>query len=122
MATGFQLPMVQQGVPFVDLNTGALSGYASDWLNRILVQITDQVNFIDATLAAIQATQAQILAVQAQLTAVQQAQNPASGKFGNASSIISATGSTWVNGPLVNLTGVTAGNLTYNVVGSGYEI
>lgn len=111
--TPFSLPMVQVGVPFVNPDTGALSSYASDWLNRILVQISNQVNVIDASLASIQAAQAQIIAVQSQLVAVQQAQNPASGKFGSASLLGGAVGSTWTNGPLVNLTGVTAGNLTF---------
>lgn len=111
--TPFQLPMIQQSVPVVDPQTGLMTGYFADWLNRVLTQITDQVNIIDANLAAVQAAQAQIIAVQAQLVAVQQAQNPASGKFGSASLLGGAIGSAWTHGPLVNLTGVAAGNLTF---------
>lgn len=106
-------PEIQQGVPIVSLDTGASSSYFTLWLAQVLGAIVAQTNANTINIAALQAAQAQIIAVQAQLVALQQAQNPASGKFGAASSIVSDTGVTWVNGPTVNLTGVTAGNLTY---------
>jgi hypothetical protein len=90
-----------------------MTAYFSDWLTRVLTSIIDQTNSNTTLIAAIQATQAQIVAVQAQLVAVQQAQNPASGKFGNAAATVSAAGATWTPGPVVNLTGVSAGNLTF---------
>lgn len=111
--TPFQLPMVQQGVPFVDLKTGALTGYASDWLNRILKQITDQVNVIDNNIAGLQAAQAQIQAVQQQLLAVIAAQNPPTGQHGSVTGTASTVGSGWSSLTVIHLTGVAAGNLTY---------
>lgn len=106
-------PAIQQNVPIVDLKTGFMSAYFSIWLIQILNAIISQTNLNTANIAAIQAAQAQIIALQAQLVSVQQAQNPSSGKFGSASLLGGAVGSTWTNGPLVNLTGVTAGNLTF---------
>lgn len=76
-------------------------------------QIADQTNLNTAAIAAIQATQLSIIALQAQLVSVVQAQNGAAGQSGSASLLGGAVGSTWTNGPLVNLTGVVAGNLTF---------
>lgn len=109
----FQLPMIQTSVPVVDPQTGLMTPYFADWLNRVLIQITDQVNFIDNNVASLQAAQAQIQAVQQQLLAVQQAQNPPSGVHGSASGTASTSGSGWSSSPVVHLTGVVAGNLTF---------
>ena len=78
----------------------------------MLNEIITQTNSNSSLIAAIQATQLQIIAVQQQLVAVQQAQS-GTGESGAASLTVDVIGSTWVNGPLVNLTGVAAGNLTY---------
>jgi hypothetical protein len=106
-------PAIQQSVQIVDPQTGMMTSYYSDWLNRILNSIITQTNSNTALIAALQSQQASIIALQAQLVSVQQAQNGASGKSGSASLLGGALGSVWTNGPVVSLTGVTAGNLTF---------
>lgn len=105
-------PAIQQNVPVVDLKTGFMTAYFSIWLIQILNAIINQTNSNTSLIAALQATQAQIIAVQQQLVAVQQAQT-GTGTSGAAQATVDVIGSPWVPGPLVNLTGVAAGNLTY---------
>lgn len=123
MADPFKLPAIQQGVPIVDPATGMMTAYFSDWLNRVLVQVTTQINSINTVVTSLQAQQAQLVAQgQATNTAAQQAAaaqatadagTPTGAKSGMATADpVNASGSGWVNGPQVDLTGVAAGNLT----------
>lgn len=120
-AAPFQLPAIQQGVPVVDPKTGVMTSYFSDWLNRVLKQIQDQVNTDNNTLASLLSTQVQLLAAVATLQATQaavavaQATADTAGGTGAQSGFATQTlnvGLGWSMGPQVNLAGVGAGNLT----------
>lgn len=117
----FQLPAIQQNVPIVDPKTGMMTAYFSDWLNRVLAQVTGQINSIENLIATLQSTQSQLLASIATLQATQQAAATAqhtadtAGGTGAQSGFATQTlnvGLGWSVGPQVNLTGVGAGNLT----------
>ncbi len=105
-------PEVQQGVPIVNMQDGSASAYFSLWLAMVLAGLVDQTNLNTSAIAAIQANQASIIALQAQVVSIQQNQT-GSGQSGSASLLGGAVGLTWTNGPVVSLTGVAAGNLTF---------
>ena len=119
MVTPLVPPEIQQGVPIVQLDDGSSSTYFTLWLAQVLGAIVNQTNLNTSAIAAITATQSQIIALQQQLLAIQQAQSGSSGHSGAANSTVNVTGSAWVHGPVVNLTGVAAGNLTYPGSGPG---
>ncbi len=118
----FQLPAIQIGVPIVDPQTGRMTAYYSDWLNRILQQVVAQINTNSNLIAQLQATQAQLVATISQVQAVQaaaaQAQATADaaggggGQSGFATATLSVGSGGWSAGPQVDLTAVIAGNLT----------
>lgn len=123
MAVTLPPPSIQFGVRIVDPATGVADTYFLDWLNRELVSITDAINANAAIVTSLQSQQAQLVAQVAALnTVAQQAAaaqatadtaTPTGAKSGDATADpVDASGSGWVAGPQVNLTGVAAGNLT----------
>lgn len=115
------VPNLQQNVPIVDTTTGFASTPFTIWMASVFDQIADQTNLNTAAIASIQANQQSIIALQQQLVAVVQAQNGGSGQSGSASGTFSAAGATFTHGPVVNLTGVAAGNLTYPGTGPNQQ-
>lgn len=116
-------PSIQVGVQIADPKTGAGTSYFLDWLNRILTSIINAVNTTTSIVTSLQAQQAQLVAQVAALNTVAQqaaaaqatadAGTPTGAKSGDATAYpINASGSGWIPGPQVNLTGVAAGNLT----------
>lgn len=119
MALG-KLPRLQRGIPIVDS-----AGRALDYLLRLL---NDAFTMLERS----EASQNETLLRLEQLTAAQEQQlilinealmlagiaiSQSGGNSGTATAEIDMTPSAWVLGPVVNLTGVVAGNVT--VPGSG---
>ncbi len=112
----FQLPAIQDSVPITDPQTGMMTAYFSNWLTRVLNQITAQINTNSATIAALQQQQAQLLALIQTVQAVQnQISNPGV-HTGFATQVLNV-GLGWSMGPQVNLTGLAAGDLTLHGTG-----
>lgn len=123
MAVALPPPAIQQNVPVTDPDTGMMTAYFSIWLIQQLTTITDAINVQNNIITSLQAQQAQLVAQVAALNTVAQqaakaqatadAGTPTGAQSGNATADpVNASGSGWVNGPQVNLTGVAAGNLT----------
>lgn len=112
----FQLPAIQASVPVTDPQTGMMTAYFSDWLTRVLNQLTSQINLNTSTIAALQQTQAQLLAAVATIQAVQNALANPGTHTGFATQVLNV-GLGWSMGPEVFLSGVSAGNLS--ISGSG---
>lgn len=124
----FTLPDLSGQTPIVDPKTGIPTAYFTDWVARVLRQIIAEDTNQDNLIASLQAVQQQLLAQQAQMNAaivaIQQAQATADAAGGTGAQSGQAQGefdalstSSWTHGPVVSLTGVTAGHLT--IFGSG---
>lgn len=132
MAVTLPPPAIQFGVRIADPDTGAADSYFLDWLNRQLVTITDAINANAAIVTSLQAQQAALIAQTQQVIAAAQAAQAAqaaadaagggTAKSGNAQSNVTSTNtSTWSHGPVVSLTGVSAGHLTIATSGPNQD-
>lgn len=107
MALG-KLPRLQRGIPIVDS-----AGRALDYLLRLLNDAFTMLEKSEANQDAIlEQLRLQNIAIQEALTLAGIAIAASGGNAGTATAEIDMTPSAWVLGPVVDLTGVVAGNVT----------
>lgn len=128
---GLKLPRLKANLAIVNGQGKPLDYFLRFWNIDVAPRIEQQEASQDQTIADLADIVAQLQAVaaaaqQAQTTAnnaQQSADEGGTAKSGSASSTVSIPSSTaWVTGPIVNLTGVIAGNLTISGTGPQQNI
>lgn len=109
-----KLPFLPPEVRIVDPMTGMPSVEFRRWWEEVTQQIGDVGDTVTVTSSAIGATQAQTQALAESVAGAQaSADSGGTARSGSATDPdVDLSGTGWFSGPLVNLTGVSAGDLT----------
>lgn len=117
------LPRIYPGYPAIDTNGNVTPEFTRIW-NQFANGLGNSVASLQSQIAQIQATQAQSQAATVQantaLTVADGGGSPG-GQSGSQTASNVVVAQTWIDGPVVALTGVSSGNLTFTLNLAGYQ-